>query len=342
MSHGPFRWFDTHLDLACIALNGRDMTCPDLTRCGGPDLPAAVTLPTLRAGGVVACLATIFTEADGADAVGYPAGNAPAAAKRGREQLEVYEQWESQGRVWRWAGQPRPAADALGIGILIEGADPIAEPAELGWWAQKGVVAVGMAWAKSSRYAGGNTTDEPITDLGFALVKEMDRLGLVHDASHLSDVSLDQLFRATDRPVIASHSNCRALVDVDGERRQRHLTDDAIKEIARRGGMIGLNVFSPFIIPGAKRDRRATVAEWVAHVERMCDLIGDRSHVGLGSDMDGGFSAATMPQGVSTPADLRLLAEALLARGWSQGDVQGFCFGNWSRFWHARHPRCPA
>lgn len=324
------------------------MRSADLATCGGQDLPAAVTLSSLKAGGVVAWLGTIFTEPDGKDAVGYPTGDAEAAAKRGREQLAVYQEWEAEGRLRIWrpsaartalqsAGHgPLPTQDRPSMGILIEGADPIAGPEELAWWQSQGVVAIGLAWAKSSRYAGGNTTDEPLSPLGRELVREMDRLGIVHDASHLSDVALEQLFSMTDQPVIASHSNCRALIDTDGQRRQRHLTDATIREIPRRGGMIGVNVFSPFIIPGALRERRARIDEWLAHVERICDLIGDRSHIGLGSDMDGGFSASMMPEGVNSPSDLVLLADALADHGWTDPQVRGFCHDNWARFWEPR------
>ena len=72
----------------------------------------------------------------------------------------------------------------------------------------------------------------------------MDALGVVHDLSHLSDVSMDQLLELTDRPVIASHSNCRALLPGDD---MRHLRDESIREIARRGGVIGLNLCRNFI-----------------------------------------------------------------------------------------------
>ena len=281
------------------------------------------------------CLATIFIEADGTDAVGYPAGDATAAAARGREQLATYRTWAERGAIRLW-NAPGESAAPLQVGLLVEGADPIAEPSELSWWVAQGVVAVGLAWAKSSRYAGGNTTDDPLTPLGEAMVREMDRLGVVHDLSHLSDRALARVLELTDRPVIASHSNCRVLIDVDGQVRQRHLTDATIREIASRQGMIGVNVFSPFIIPGALRSRRATLAEWAQHVDRICDLQGSRRHVGLGTDMDGGFNAAMMPEGVQSPRDLVRLADILCGRGWSDDEIAGFCSGNWLAFWRRR------
>jgi membrane dipeptidase len=334
-------WFDAHLDLACMALNGRDIRNSDLSACGGQDLPAAVTLPSLREGGVRACLATIFTEAGGTDAVGYPAGDAAAAHQRGLEQAREYARWASEGLVSiRGLGSVAIGPDSapMRMGLLMECADPIRTHGELAEWLGYGLVAIGLAWARGSRYAGGNTDDNPLTPEGRALVAEMDRLGVVHDTAHLSDRALADLFETTDRPVIASHSNCRSLIDTDGQTRQRHLTDSTIREIVRRKGMIGVNVFSAFILPAGNRERRATPGEWAAHVNHICELAGDRSHVGLGSDMDGGFSAATMPQGVDKPADLVVLCAALRNTGWSDADIENFRWGNWSRFWQSRAP----
>jgi len=358
-------WFDAHLDLACLALNRRDMLAPlpaDTAHIG-PFAPASVTLPELAAGNVRFALATVFSEPDGDDAVGYPAGDFERAAAVGRAQIEAYLTWCDLGRVSidlprclraepgigeirggmgvatvvppplekrvaRLTGGSNPP---LHIGVLVENADPIRSPDDLAWWKRNGVCAVGMAWAKSSRYAGGNTTDTGISDLGRALVREMDRLGIVHDASHLSDRAFAELLELTDRRIIASHSNCRAIVDPTGTN-QRHLKDEQIKAVVARGGVIGLNLFSKFLRPAGK-EGRATIAEAIAHIERVCDLAGSRIHVGLGSDADGGFSALALPDGINRPRDFALLTDALAARGWSDEEVAGFAWNNWARFW---------
>lgn len=327
----------------------------------GPFAPASVTLPELAAGNVRFALATVFTEPDGDDAVAYPAGDAQRAHAVGRAQIEAYLTWRDMGLVsidlprclreepgigeirgGMGVGSVVPVPlekrisrlnNTLHIGILIEGADPIRAPEELSWWKQQGACAVGLTWAKLSRYAGGNTTDVGITDLGRALVKEIDRLGLVHDASHLSDKAFFELLDLTDRRIIASHSNCRAIVDPSGTN-QRHLTDEQIRAIVQRGGVIGLNLFSKFLRPAAQPGR-ATIHEALAHVERLCDLAGSRAHVGLGSDADGGFSALALPEGIDRPRHFDKLADALAARGWSEDEVAGFAWKNWARFWGA-------
>lgn len=356
-------WFDAHLDLACLAVNGRDLSAP-LDRCGGPWPPPAVSLPSLRAGRVHACLATIFTEADGAGPEGYPAGDAERAHTVGRAQLEVYltlrdrgllaidlpgalRQDPGVGEIRGGMGvaevvSPTPAQQLttlgrdhrLHIGILIEGADIVRAPDELAWWAQRGCCAVGMAWWKPSRYAGGNGTTTGLTDLGRALAKEIDAAGLVHDLSHLSDNAADELLTLTGAAVIASHSNCRALLgpDKQGNPNQRHLQDRHIAEIARRGGVIGLNLFNQFLRDGGG----ATIDDCARHIEHVCEVAGSRRHIGLGSDMDGGLTAEQLPEGIRSPSDLPALLGALAQRGWSAEDLEGFACGNWARFWRDR------
>ncbi len=332
------RWFDAHLDLACIAENGRDMTAP-LDRCGGPKDPA-VTLPSMLEGGVGACLATIFTEPNGDDAVAYPSGNALAAHACGLRQLAAYERWTSSGLMAPMRSTPPApghtsrtpsAAQPIRFGILIEGADPVLSPQELPWWVQRGALAVGLAWARPSRYSGGNSTPSlGLTDLGREMIDAIDRLGVVHDLSHLSDSAMDELLSRAKGRVIASHSNCRALLDHSN---QRHLRDESIKEIARRGGIIGLNLFGKFLSPPGREPPVSTIQDAVAHIERICNLVGDRRSVGLGTDMDGGFGAGDLPTGIRRPADLEKLAHALLAAGWQEAEVDDFAWGNWARFW---------
>ncbi len=336
------RWFDAHLDLACLAVNGRDMS-RGVRDCGGPWLPASLTFPSLREGGVTAVLGTIFTELDGKDAEGYPPGDAEAAHVAGVRQLECYERWEREGVLTRWQGGAvtrgqHGRGSALSLGVLMECADPIRTPDELGWWVERGVVAVGMAWARGSRYATGEgergcSRGVGLTVLGRELVPRLDALGVVHDASHLSDRALADLFELTDRRVMASHSNSRVLLD---GKSQRHLTDEAIREIGRHGGVIGLNLVRNFIRTGLNRadpNDRPTIDEAVAHVEHVCEVMGHRRGVGMGSDLDGGISANDLPAGINEPRDFEKIAEALSRRGWGDGEVEGFAWGNWARFW---------
>lgn len=343
----PTDWFDAHLDLAFLAETGRDMHVdPDVSR--GRYQPAAVTLPSLAEGRVRRVLATVFTEAvpDSTSpdaetgAFAYPAGKVDAAYVAGMRQLRLYHAWHEAGVIdlpTRAGIGSRGGGPRLRVGVLIENADPISSPDELGMWVEGGVVAIGLAWGLPGRYASGNTvaSGEPgsgLTAAGRELVARMDELGVVHDASHLNDRSLDELFAATDRLVIASHSNCRTLLEGGN---QRHLPDEAIREIVRRGGVVGLNLCSTFLSDAAGKTGRATIDDAVRHVEYVCEIAGDRAHVGLGSDMDGGFTAARLPEGINRPRDLEKLAALLCDRGWSDHDVEGFARGNWLRVFPA-------
>ena len=339
--------FDAHLDLAMLAELGRDMHAP-LSECRGALAPAAVTLPSLREGNVRACLGTVFTEAvkDGPPEAeyAYPIGYADDAYRAGMRQLKLYRAWRDGGAIElmprRHEGteaQAHGEADGpLRLGVLIECADPIPSPDELGEWVEGGVVAIGMAWWHEGRYAGGNGSDNaPLTDLGRALIPAMDDLGVVHDISHLSQRSTDELLEATGVPVIASHSNCRALLPGDNH---RHITDETIAEIARRGGVVGINLVRNFLDPDLAASPKpkkgdATIDQVCDHVEHVCAVAGDRRHVGLGTDMDGGITADDLPKCIDTPGDLVKIFAALGERGWSEDELVGVAWGNWARFW---------
>ena len=365
-------WFDAHLDLACIAVNGRDMDALPHA-CTKPWPPCAVTLPSLRTGNVRAFLGTIFIEPDGSDAEAYPAGDIVRAHNAGLSQLAWYHAQAAKGTIRLptarvvdvgqvtlpphsdhppQASIPRAQGlDTPSCFILVEGADSIREPGELSWWVDRGVVAVGLSWAKSSRYAGGNTEARGLEPIGRELITEIDRLDIVHDVSHLSDRAMDELFDLAQGRVIASHSNCRSLLNMPAN--QRHLRDASIRAIASRQGVIGLNLFSKFLIPATtlsttnpsttnpsttssstKATPRAKLAQCVDHVKHICDLTGSSKHIGLGSDMDGGFSADLLPQSIDIPQHLAHLADALSKANFSDDEIHAFAWQNWARFWN--------
>ncbi|MBM4109184.1 MAG: hypothetical protein FJ255_10310 [Phycisphaerae bacterium] len=332
------RFFDAHLDLACLALNGRDMGAEPGGQ--GPWAPACVTFPALARGRVEAFMGTIFTEADGSDRVAYPASDPEAAHRAGAAQLDLYHQWHAQGLI-RLVPEPRPSdprcvdAPVPRCLLLMECADPIRTPDELDWWVRRGVRAVGLAWARGSRYAGGNSTpDRGLTDLGRELLKRMAHLGVVHDLSHLSQRAVDDaLDLGTHAPgmVIASHSNARSCLTGTEE---RQLADDTIRQIGRLAGVVGLNLCANFLKPGIARADRPSIDDALRHVDRIAELMGHDRGVGLGSDLDGGFSALHLPAGIDGPHDFHRLTDALSARGWSPEGVNAFAWGNWARFFN--------
>lgn len=354
-------WFDAHLDLACLAECGRDLSKLP-TEGGGPFQPGALSWPTMVSGGVRACLGTIFTESGGTDEVGYAPLDVEGAHARGVAQLERYHAWHREGVIRLEDMRPSrgdgagtrgmnlPAANgaAIRLGILMECADPIRRPDELGWWVERGVSVIGLAWGRGSRYAAGNAAPGPVggpvgglggeaglSAIGRELVQGMDALGVVHDLSHLSWRGMDELFEATDALVIASHSNCSALLERgDREPNQRHLLDAHIREIGRRGGVVGLNLVKFFIKAGIDpKDPadRPTADDAAAHVEHVAQIMGHRRGVGLGSDLDGGITRDDIPAGIDSHEEMGVICDALRRRGWSDAEVRGFAWENWAR-----------
>lgn len=326
------RFFDGHLDLACLALNGRDLC---LDRRGQPPWPpGCVTFPALCRAGVVGFMGTIFTEAGGNDRVSYPPGDARAAHAAGVAQLDLYRRWHDQGLIDLDGSTGRLDPRRPRCILLMEGADPIRSPEELDWWLERGVRAIGLAWARGSRYAGGNATPgRGLTPLGRDLLRRMADLGVVHDISHLSQRALDEaLALGLDGPgtLIASHSNCRSCLSGSEE---RHLDDDTIRHLGRRDGVVGLNLFARFLRAGLAPDTRPPIDDALRHVDRIVALMGHARGVGLGTDFDGGFSALQLPAGIDGPEDLPKLTDALEARGWSASDLDALAWRNWSRFW---------
>jgi membrane dipeptidase len=320
-------WIDGHLDLAYIHLCIRDITRP----CVDPE-QACISLPDLAEGGVDVAFATIFTEPDPeqADApCGYPAADVDAAHGAGLRQLEFYEGLEAAGRVRIVRrrgdlGESGDEARPLRLVLLMEGADPIRRPDEVSQWHARGLRVVGLTWWRGTRYAGGNGQHGPLTPAGVELIRALDAAGIVHDASHLADEAFDMLLAETRGRIVASHSNCRALM---GGEDQRHLRDEHIRAIVERDGIIGLNLYSTFLVP----EDRATIADCIRHLEHICEIAGHRRAVALGSDADGGFAPTRMPADLDHPRKYANLAAGLRSAGWSDDEITGLARGNWLR-----------
>jgi len=338
----PMLIVDAHLDLAYNALRGRDFLRPAADASSDDQGAAAVSLPDLRAGGVALACGTIYCQPDH-QRIGQGYRTADEAAAAGRAQLAWYHQHcrdghlrlvlcaadlpQGDGASPRQSSPPAP----LPIIILMEGADPIRDPAEAQWWFDAGVRIVGLAW-RATRYAGGTGEAGPLTPQGVELVAAMDRLGIIHDVSHLAEQSFWQLLEQSVGPVMASHSNCRAIIPTD-----RHLSDQMIRALAARGGVIGVNLFDKFLLPPEQHgSRRATLDDVVRHIEHLASVMGHTRQIGLGSDMDGGFGREHLPRELTTAADLPRLFEHLSARGFSREQVEGMAAGNWLEFF-ARH-----
>jgi membrane dipeptidase len=328
---------DAHLDLSYNADRGRDVRRPAAEQQTIGDEIATVGLPDLKAGGVGLICATIFCLPASAAIAGDPRGyhDAEGARERAMSQLDWYRRCIAEGNL-HFVKEPPLGGDArspVSAILLLEGADALRSPADVAAWFEAGLRIVGLAW-KRTRFAGGTGEPGPLTPEGVALVAELDRVGIIHDTSHLAEESFWQLLDCAAGPVIASHSNCRSIVPTD-----RQLSDDMIRAIVKRDGVIGINFFDKFLLPPADYgNRRATLADVVTHIKHMCDLVGNARHVGLGTDMDGGLGRDQIPQEIRTSADLPRAGDALSAAGFSDIDIAGVLGENWKRFFETHLP----
>lgn len=219
----------------------------------------------------------------------------------------------------------------VGIVPMMEGAEGVRSPAELDSWWEAGVRIIGLAWA-GTRYCGGTREPGPLTDDGRALLKTMAGIGFTLDISHMDELSARQSLDLYPGPVIASHANAAAIIpEYTGN---RHLSDDVIKALIERDGVMGLVLNCRFLNYGWKRgdQRDSILIEMVtAHVDHICQLTGNSHHVGFGTDFDGGFGLDAVPGDVDSIADLQKLGPILAAKGYRAEEIAAIFSGNWTR-----------
>lgn len=329
------RIVDAHLDLSYNALNGRDVIRPAVEQPANEDGIATVGLPDLRGGDVGLVCATIFCSPATETQPGYrSADEAYATAQR---HLDWYRSQADVGHFQFATRAGDLAVKERSHGqraiLLLEGADAIRSADDVGNFVEAGVRIVGLAW-KRTLYAGGTGAPGPLSDEGRAMVRILDRFAIIHDLSHLAEESFWELLDLSDGPVMASHSNCRSIVPTD-----RQLSDEMIRAVIGRGGVIGINFFDKFLLPPEEYgSRRATLTDVVLHVRHICQLAGNSNHVGLGTDMDGGLGREQIPVEIRTSADLPRVGDALIAAGFDDAAIAAILGANWIRFFEANLP----
>lgn len=157
-----------------------------------------------------------------------------------------------------------------------------------------------------------------LSDFGVEVVKEAERLGMIIDVSHSSDKTFEEVMSISSKPVIASHSNARSLCS-----HKRNLADAQIKMIAEKGGVIGINFYSDFLI----NTGNAQILDIIRHIEHISALAGI-SCVGFGADLDG---VETLPQGMTGVESFNDIIEALLRLNYSEDQVKAIAGGNFVR-----------
>ena len=248
----------------------------------------------------------------------------------------VRTQGELESVLATWAEGVEFEAHKLGLVISIEGADSIPEPQAFEEWYERGVRAVGLAWSET-RYSGGTRRPGPLTGPGRELLEVMESLNAILDVSHMTDESFYQAVERYSGPVIASHSNPRKFCDTE-----RHLSDDMIRRLAERGGVMGIVPYNAFLKNGyvsGEKKAKTPLSVVVAAIDHVCQVTGSAQHVGIGSDFDGGFGAESIPAELDTVADLSLIGKALAGHGYNAADISGIMSGNFLRVLRASLPR---
>ena len=346
---------DAHLDLSMNAMEwNRDLTRPlaeiNAREQGMTDKPdrgnGTVSLPELRKGNVGLVVATQIARFVATDNP-LPGWHSPQQAwAHTQGQLAWYRAMEKQGelkqiRNWQeleahlayWNAGEDKSQKAIGYILSLEGADSIVSLDYLETAFENGLRALGPAHYGPGRYAYGTDSSAPLAQQGKDLLRKMDELGIILDATHLCDLAFWDALDHFQGPVWASHNKCRALVD-----HNRQFSDEMIKALIARGAVIG-GVFDAWMLsPGwirgesTPKERNVTLNTLLDHFDHICQLAGNANHIGIGSDLDGAFGKEQCPSDLETIADLQKIPDLLLARGYSEEDVQKVMHGNWFRF----------
>ena len=346
--------FDAHLDLSMNALEwNRDLTksLEEVRRRerGKSDkvdrAKGVCTFPEMRRGELGLCIATQIGRyvAEGNILPGWHAPEIAWAQTQG--QLAWYKAMEEAGEltmivdraglqrhVALWKNRRPDEKLPIGYVLSLEGADSIVNLRYLEKAYALGLRAIGPAHYGPGRYSPGTGASGPLTSAGRDLVKEMERLGIVLDVTHLTDEAFWDALSFYNGPVWASHNNCRTLVP-----HQRQFSDEQLKELIRRDAVIGGAFDAWMMVPGWIRgatmpfDKNIKIATIVDHIDHICQLAGNARHCGIGSDLDGGYGTEQCPADMNSIADLQSLTQILAARGYSPADVEGIMHGNWIR-----------
>jgi membrane dipeptidase len=346
---------DAHLDLSMNALEwNRDLTRPvaeiNAREKGLTDKPdrgnATVSLPELRKGNIGLVVATQIARyvAPGNPLPGWHSPEQAWAQTQGQlgwyramvekgemAQIRNLEQLETHLALWENGADN--STKPVGFILSLEGADSIVNLDYLEKAYESGLRALGPAHYGSGRYAYGTDSSAPLNEQGKALVRKMDELGIILDATHLCDLAFWDALEIYQGPVWASHNNVRALVD-----HNRQFSDQMIKALTDRGAVIGGAFDAWMLSPGwvrgksTPKERNVTIDTVLNHMDHICQVAGNANHIGIGSDLDGAFGTEQSPADLETIADLQKIPDLLRKRGYSEMDVKKVMGENWLNF----------
>ncbi|MDT0607134.1 dipeptidase [Croceitalea rosinachiae] len=345
--------FDAHLDLAMNALEwNRDLRWPideiresEQALTDKPDRGLnTVCLPELRKGNIGLCVATQIARYVKKSST-LPGWNSPEQAwAQTQGQLAWYQSMEAAGEMiqihnlqslndhlqnWENDSLNTP----LGYILSLEGADSIVSVDHLEKSYEGGLRAIGPAHYGPGTYAHGTDSVGGIGVKGRALLKKIEELNLILDATHLCDLSFWETMKVYDGAVWASHNNCRSLVD-----HNRQFSDEQLKELISRKAVIGVALDAWMMVPHWVRGKSTPEAmgvsleQMVDHIDHICQLAGNAKHVGVGTDLDGAFGKEQSPADLDTIADLQKVPQLLTKRGYTKEAIDDIMHQNFIEF----------
>lgn len=345
---------DAHLDLSMNALEwNRDLRQPihkiREREKGMTDKPdrekGTVSLPALREANIGLVVATQIARYVEPGSL-LPGWNSPEQAwAQTQGQLAWYKAMEDDGEMVQvkdlpslenhlelWRSQSTDQTKPVGYILSLEGADSLTHVKYLERAYAYGLRALGPAHYGPGRYANGTDATGKMGVKGLELLRKMEELNVILDATHLCDDAFWQALEQFKGTVWASHNNCRKLVD-----HNRQFSDDMIKALIERDAVIGAALDAWMMVPGWVR-QRSTPTEMgcnletiVDHMDHICQIAGNSLHIGIGSDLDGAFGTEQSPHDLDTISDLQKLPSVLKKRGYSEDDIVNVMHGNWLR-----------
>jgi len=352
--------FDAHLDLSMNAMEwNRDLRLPVQaireSEKGINDKPDrgknTVSLDAMRNGNIGLCMATQIARYVKLNNP-LPGWNSPEQAwAQTQGQLAWYRTMEDSGDMiqisnksqlkthlnnWDKNKQNTP----IGYILSLEGADSIVNLSYLEKSYEQGLRAIGPAHYGPGTYAFGTDSIGGIGTKGKELLREISRLGIILDVTHLCDQSFWETMDVYQGPLWASHNNCRALVD-----HNRQFSDEQIKEIIKRKGVIGAVLDAWMMVPNWERgittpkSANVSLQQMIDNIDHICQIAGNANHVGIGSDLDGGFGTEQSPYDLDTIADLQKVPDLLTKRGYSSSDIEQIMHKNFIQFLTSNLPK---
>lgn len=340
---------DAHLDLSMNAMEwNRDLRLSVMDirerEKGMNDKPdrakGTVAFPELRRGNIGLVVATQIARfvASGSTLNGW---NSPEQAwAQTQAQLSWYRTMEEAGELVQISDikglthhlENWNAKKAIGYILSLEGADSLVTIDHLHRAYGYGLRAVGPGHYGPGRYANGTDSSGSLNEMGRALLKEMESLNMILDATHLCDDAFWDAMEMYNAPIWASHNNCRALVN-----HNRQFSDDMIKALIQKDAVIGGALDAWMMVPNWKRGEstpqnlNCTLEKMIDHMDHICQLAGNANHIGIGTDLDGAFGKEQCPYDIETIADLQNIPTLLTKRGYTQIEIEKVMHGNWLR-----------